>query len=295
MKLITILVFLMSASLFSQADPSKVANVQGGDAGSHPDDAFTDQSSPQVDETEVGLDKQITALNERLMKHSKLFRTRVEALPGKTVIYKGTEKDGDCIAAPNDKQTDPSNTCIKIEVFDFVKSEDGLTDLNLGARSKYMILFYDNGGWGDDPIKEPPKKLKMIKSKIILNNFKETDLKISEVMDNDPHTPNDKAPNNRKHDEKIVVFYQHDGLPMRLEKGVPPQEIKDRKGYGLYKLADVENTKTHPTKNVFKQTYYIKHLIQFDKLFTKVFDSNDNRANNRYKESNQVLKGSLVY
>ena len=82
---------------------------------------------------------------------------------------------------------------------------------------------------------------------------------------------------------------------MRQEKGAPPAEQKDRKGYGLYKLADVENTKTHPTKNVFKQTYYIKHLIQFDKLFTTVFDSNDNRANKRYKESNQVLKNSLVY
>ena len=288
MKLITILVFLMSAGLFSQEVKG------GGDAGKHPDDAFTNQKSPQVDATEEGLDLQITALNERLMKHTKLFKTRVEALPGKTVFYKGTEDGDDCKAAPDDKQTDPANTCIRIEVFDFHKSEDGKSDLNLGARSKYMILFYEGGGWGDDPIKEPAKKLKKIKSKIIMNNFKETDLKISEVTDNDPHTPNGKAGEN-KHDEKITVFYQHDGLPMRLEKGAAPPEQKDRKGYGLYKLADVENTKTHPTKNVFKQTYYIKHLIQFDKLFTTVFDSNDNRANRRYKESNQVLKNSLVY
>ncbi len=285
MKLITILVFLMSASLFSQKD--------GGDAGKHPDE-FKDQKSAQVDATEQDLDKQITALNDRLMKHTKLFRTRVEALPGKTVLYKGIEKGDDCEAVADNKQTDAANTCIRLEVFDFVKSEEGKTDLNLGARSKYIILFYEGGGWGEDPMKEVPKKLKKIKSKIILNQFKETDLKISEVTDGEPHTPNGKAGDNA-HDSKITVFYQHDGLPMRDPKGAPFPEQKDRKGYGLYKLSDVENTKTHPTKNVFKQTYYIKHLIQFDKLFTTIFDSNDSRANKRYKESNQVLKSSLVY
>lgn len=289
MKLITILVFLMSASLFSQAK-------EGGDAGKHPGDPelLNGQSSPQVNATEEDLDKQITFYNERLMRHTKLFRTRVEALPGKTVLYKGIEKGDDCEAAPDNKQTDAANTCIRLEVFDFVKSEEGKTDLNLGARSKYIILFYEGGGWAEDPMKEAPKKIKKIKSKIILNNFKETDLKISEVTDADPHTPNGKSGEN-KHDEKITIFYQHDGLPMRDPKGAPFPEQKDRKGYGLYKLADVENTKTNPTKNVFKQTYYIKHLIQFDKLFTSIFDSNDSRANKRYKESNQVLKSSLVY
>ena len=39
------------------------------------------------------------------------------------------------------KQTDAANTCIRLEVFDFVKSEEGKTDLNLGARSKYIILL----------------------------------------------------------------------------------------------------------------------------------------------------------
>jgi hypothetical protein len=289
MKLITILVFLMSASLFSQA---KETAGSGGDAGKHPD--VESQKSPQVDATEQDLDKQITDLNERLMKHTKLFRTRVEALPGKTVLYKGITKGDDCEAAADNKQTDPANDCIRLEVFDFVKSEEGKTDLNLGARSKYIVLFYEGAGWGEDPMKEAPKKLKKIKSKIILNQFKETDIKISEVTDAEPHTPNGK-PGENKHDEKITVFYQHDGLPMRDPKGAPFPEMKDRKGYGLYKLADVENTKTHPTKNVFKQTYYVKHLIQFDKLFTAIFDSNDTRANKRYKESNQVLKSSLVY
>ncbi|MBP9165171.1 MAG: hypothetical protein KBF99_18465 [Leptospiraceae bacterium] len=293
MKLITILVFLMSASLFSQA---KDTAGSGGDTGKHPGDPelLNGQSSIQVNETEEALDKQITFINDRLKRHTKLFRTRVEALPGKTVLYKGTEKDGDCVAAPDNKQTDPANNCIRLEVFDFVKSEEGKTDLNLGARSKYIILFYEGAGWAEDPMKEAPKNIKMIKSKIILNQFKETDLKISEVTDGAPHVENGKAGEN-KHDEKITVFYQHDGLPMRDPKGVPFPEQKDRKGYGLYKLADVENTKTNPTKNVFKQTYYIKHLIQFDKLFTSIFDSNDNRANKRYKESNQVLKSSLVY
>ncbi|HMV42718.1 MAG TPA: hypothetical protein PK079_20525 [Leptospiraceae bacterium] len=287
MKLITILFFLMSASLFAQKD---------GDTSKHSGDPdlFNGQSSAQVNATEEDLDKQITALNERLMKHTKLFGLRVESLPSKTVLFKGVEKGDDCEPAADNKQTDSANTCIKIEVFDFIQSEEGKTDLNIGPRSKYIILFYEGGGWGQDPAKEAPKKIKRIKSKILVNNFKETDLKISEVVDGDPHTPNGKSGEN-KHDEKITVFYQHDGLPVRGPKGEPPVEQKDRKGYGLYKLADVENTRTNPTKNIFKQTYYIKHLIQFDKLFTKVYDMNDSRANKRYKESNQVLKSSLVY
>ena len=77
----------MSASLFSQAK-------DGGDAGKHPGDPelLNGQGSAQVNATEEDLDKQITFYNERLMRHTKLFRTRVEALPGKQFYTKVSKR-----------------------------------------------------------------------------------------------------------------------------------------------------------------------------------------------------------
>jgi hypothetical protein len=296
MKWISILVFLFSLSAFAQKTE---------DSKKHTDPA--DQNSKNVDQTEAVLHSRLLGLSERLKNHTKLFKTRLEYLPAKTVVTKGvydeSEKDGDCKPALKKdasgkdseeidytKQLDAANNCIKIEVFDFHRSEEGKSELNLGARSKYLILVYGKSGWGEDPKEEAPADLKFIKSKVIANIFVPTDLKISEVLDTTPHEQ-DRV----KHDDSIVIFYQKDGLPMRGEKGKAPEEQKNKKGYGKYKLGYVENTKTYPTRNTFKQTYYLKHLDQFDKLLTAVFDTNDRYAGKRYKESNQILKESLVY
>jgi hypothetical protein len=278
MKWISILFFLTSLLVFSADEKD----------AKHKDPA--DQNSKAIDETEAILDKRITALNERLMKHTKLFMTKLEFLPAKTLVYKGVAKDDECVPAEKGKEQDLANNCIKIEVFDFQKSEEGKSELNLGSRSKYLVLFFEAGAKTDEPATEEPGKLKMIKSKVISNLFVPTELKISEVTDASPHEADGK-----KHDETITVFYQYDGLPMRDEKGKPYPEKKDRKGYGLYKLGYVENTKTNPIRNTFKQSYYIKHLDQFDKFLTSVFDTNDRNAGKRYKESNKILKDSLVY
>jgi hypothetical protein len=276
MKLISILVFLFSLVLFS-ADEKKEAK--------HTD---ATQKSEAIDASEKVLDKRILEINERLMKHTKLFMTRLEFLPAKTLVYKGITKGEDCEPAAKGKEQDLANNCIKIETFDFHRSEEGKSALNLGSRSRFMILFFESGAKGDEPATEEPGKLKSMRSKVIANIFTPTELKISEVNDASPHAA-------EKHDDSITVFYQEDGLPMRDEKGQPFPEKKDRKGYGKYTLSYVENTKTNPTRNVFKQSYYIKHLDQFDKLLTAVFDTNDRNAGKRYKDSNQILKDSLKY
>ena len=67
------------------------------------------------------------------------------------------------------------------------------------------------------------------------------------------------------------------------------------KAFGKYKLSVVENTKTNPTRNIFKQTFYIKNLTQFDNLFKWIYDANERNYNKRYAETNKVMKNSLKY
>ncbi len=106
---------------------------------------------------------------------------------------------------------------------------------------------------------------------------------ISEVMDRGPNTQ-------PSHNDKFEIFFQKDGYP---EYGRP--ETPSEKGVGKYILAGVENTKTHPIRNSFKKEFYIKHLDQFDRLFTKIFDYNDQLGNKNYKENVDALKESLRY
>ncbi|MCE9501136.1 MAG: hypothetical protein K8R21_11670, partial [Leptospira sp.] len=153
-----------------------------------------------------------------------------------------------------------------------------------GSKNKSMTLFFEGGNSNEpDPRKEPARKLKRVKSSIKNNNFVEEDSRISEVVDNGPNsTP--------QHNDKITVFYQHDGNP-EFNRPETPTE----KGVGKYLMEGVENTKTNPIRNNFKRDYYVKHLDYFDRLFTKIFDYNDRDSNGKYNEANTLLKGTLKY
>ncbi|MCU0824355.1 MAG: hypothetical protein MUF77_06905 [Leptospira sp.] len=276
MKLKLILPLLaFNLALFAQTG----ATDSQGQAGIDPS-----QAGKSIAETEKELDDNISEVNKRLRLHTVLFKMKVRTLPHKTVLYKGKPSaDGErCEASV--KQEAPDNTCLHLEVFDFVGSEDGKSRYNLGAKYKKMELFFEGQNNADpDPRKEQPRNLAKIRTFVYQNNFVIEDKIISVVTDN--------APNGEPaHNDKIELFYQHDDYPLW---GAP--ETPSEKGVGKYILSNVENTKTNPIRNNFKKQYYFKNVDYFDKLFTKIFDYNDRDSNKHYKKNVEALKGSLKY
>jgi hypothetical protein len=257
------------------------------------------QNSESVYLTEQKLDKQITDLNKRLQDHSKLFRMKVEIVPGKTVLKKGKVEGDKCVTKdlsdpinPKDvPQEDPTNNCLRLEIFDFLGAEEGLSDRNIGSRSKFIELFYSAPADNDDPELQAPVQVTKIRTRIFVENYKELDNKLSVIETKEIDAEG------THNDQNLTVFYSHDGIPPLPPIGPDGGAAEQRKlkGFGKYTLNVVENTKTNPTRNIFKQTFYIKSLIQFDELFTTIYDANERNANKRYAESNKVMKSSLKY
>jgi hypothetical protein len=243
------------------------------------------QNSETVYKTEQKLDAQITALNKRLQDHAKLFRMKVEVLPGKTVLRKGKTEGENCVTI-GVPQEDAGNNCIRLEIFDFLGAEEGQSEKNIGSRSKYIELFYSAPADKEDPELQQPIQVTKIRTRILVDHYKDLDNKLSVIVADGIEAPG------THNDQTLTVFYSHDGIPP-----VVPDEKEKRKlkGFGKYTLNVVENTKTHPTRNIFKQTFYIKSLVQFDKLFTSIYDRNEKNANKRYTENNEVMKSSLKY
>jgi len=242
------------------------------------------QEGQAILETERKLDDIIFDLNRKLTRHTVLLKMKIRTLPHRTVLFKGKpSQDGlRCEIAVD--QESRENSCIHLEVYSFIKSEDGKSEQNLGPRNKRIILFFDGQNNEDpDPRKEPPRNLTRIRSVIYEYNFQVEDKIFSEIID--------QAPNSQpQHNDRIELFYQHDGYPFY---GTP--ETPSEKGVGKYLLSNVENTKTNPIRNNFKRDFYMKHLDQFDKLFVKIFDYNDRDANRHYKRNVETLKNSLKY
>ncbi|TGM11362.1 hypothetical protein EHQ81_16930 [Leptospira selangorensis] len=243
------------------------------------------QTGAAILDTEKGLDQRASALNERLKRHTVLMKMKVRILPFRTVLFKGKANNDECVPANSNAQEDAANNCIRVEVYDFIKDEErGQGKIVQGGLSKYMEIYFEGPNTNDpDPRMEPPRKISKIISKVYKNNFLIEDKSVSEIID--------RAPNDQPgHNDKIELFYQKNGYP---EGGRP--ETPSEKGVGKYVLANVENTKTHPIRNSFKKTFYIKHLDSFDRLFTKIFDYNDQLGNENYKENVNTLKESLKY
>lgn len=276
MKLKTLLPFLIIVGGLAAQQNQPTGNQSAGIDNSQVSEAIT--------ETEKKLDNNIFKLNEKLTKHTVLFKMKVRTLPHKTVLYKGkASADGlKCDLAADQEAQD--NNCLHLEVYDFIKSEDGKAERNLGPKNKLMILFFDGANNADpDPRKEAPRNLKSIRSRIYSYNFPVEDKLMSEIIDQGPNTQ-------PEHNDKFELFYQHDDYPLY---GTP--ETPMEKGVGKYLLSSVENTKSNPIRNNFKRDFYMKHLDYFDKLFTKIFDYNDRDGNKHYKKNVEALKNSLKY
>jgi hypothetical protein len=284
MKLITAtFALLFSLGLFAQAAEVKTH------------DPYELSRSKSVLDTEKKLDERITKLNEELKKHTVLFRQKIKATPAKTVIYKGTADGDDCKEAAD--QTANTNTCIKLEVFDFQDSEWGKSELNYGSRSKSIILFYAAGAKGsDDPMKEEPGDLQKIVFRSVNRNFKENLIHFANIKDEAPATANGEPTNDNggAHDDKIVIFYQN-GFPSLDMRPFEKEEQVNEKGVGKYKLKNVENSKTNAIRNTFKKSFFVKNLDYFNKLFAIVADTNQRYALKKYKESNDYMKSTLKY
>jgi hypothetical protein len=260
-------------------------SAQEGNAGANrPVGIDPSQDGKAIAETEKKLDEAIFALNNRLTRHTVLMKMKIRSLPHKVVLFKGkASADGlKCETAAD--QEAPDNTCLHLEVYDFIKSDDGKAERNLGPKNKTIILFFEGANSNDpDPRKEPPRNLTRIRSRIFKYNFQVEDKVFSEIID---QAPNATA----SHDDKFELFYQHDEYPIY---GTP--ETPAEKGVGKYQLSNVENTLSNPIRNNFKRDFYIKNLDYFDKLFVKIFDYNDRDGNKHYKKNVETLKDSLKY
>lgn len=266
-----LLVFLVSLALMSQA--ADVSNTDSAKPG----------KEVGLQGTEKKLDERIARLNERLKSYTKLFKMKLLVQPHKTFLMKG-KANGD-VCDTNRSQMADDNDCLKLQVVDFVGSEHGQSPLKLGSKSKYVSVFYEGGAKEKDPELEKPGKIKKIISNIVVNDFEHQDIKLSEVSDNAPAEEKGNVDN-----KNIFVFYQHDGYPRPSTEQNPAE-----KGIGKYSLDSVENTEANPSRNEFKKEYYLKHLDQYDRLFSTIFDANEEVGNKRYRESNEVLKNSLKY
>lgn len=173
-------ILLLSIGVFAQTGSSETGSTSAGIDPS--------QSGKSMADTEKELDDNISEVNKRLRLHTVLFKMKVRTLPHKTVLYKGKPSaDGErCEAA--DKQEAQDNTCLHLEVFDFVGSEDGKSSKNLGAKFKKMELFFEGSNNADpDPRKEQPRNLTKIRTYIYQNNFLLEDKVISVIADVAPN------------------------------------------------------------------------------------------------------------
>lgn len=233
-------------------------------------------------ETERELDQEIFRLNELLTRHTPLFKMKLNVLPFRTLVFKGKDNGKECELNAN--QTDPANNCIRVEIYDFINDEYLTPTINKGGKYKYMELYFSGQSSNDpDPMKEPPRKLNRIKSKVYSNDFISQELGLTEVIDANPN-------GQPAHDDQIFLYTQKNGYPDR-DKDETPSE----KGIGKFKLANVENTRSNSIRNNFKQDYYVKYLEYFNRTLTKIFDYNDKDTNAKYKETVRMLKDSLEY
>jgi hypothetical protein len=240
------------------------------------------QSSEAILATEKELDQKIIELNKRFMSHAKLLKVMVKILPAQTVMFKGKADGTKCILS-KDQEAD-TNDCIHLELYDFVGSDRGLSAKGLGAKNKYLTIFFAGAASGEaDYRKIPPRDVSKIFSRIYLHDFVNEEKVISEIEDVSPLT----AP---LQNGNYFLFYQLDGFPFS-----GTEESPSSKGVGRYSLEKVENSTSHDIRNTFKKKFYVKHLDNFDKLFQKIYNFNDRDGNQNYRNNIRVLKDSLNY
>lgn len=233
-----------------------------------------------IKKTEESLNGIMAESNKAMQDHARLLVLKLITLPKNSVAFKGKAKGDDCEKSVN--QEDPANDCFSLEQFDFV---DGEGPANKGPKSKFVILFFDAGTGVKDPkAKDAARKVTKIRSRFYVHNFKTKEKRVLETIDTDPL--GDPA-----HDDKIFTTVQIDDKPLDMNAEENPGEV----GVGKYKLSSVTNQGEEPIRNHFKQEGYIKHLIAFERMFKKIYTSNELKSNKDIKNNNLNLKGSLNY
>lgn len=288
-----ILLLLLSISFYLHAQDTGTTSSPEAAAPTQPIDGSSTilqqlkediNNGPNINKAEELLDNTIFKLNEAMNAHSKLLLMKLEVLPHRVLVTKGKSNGGnDCLFADKDgkaySQEDPANDCLKIEEFDFIDAEAGKPK---GPKSKSMILFFDAAASAEvDPAKAPERKIRRLKSRVYAKNFYTDDMKLVEVIDEDPLTT-------PKHDDKIYFITQKDYHPFD-----PNMENPAAKGVGKYRLNTVENTRSFPLRNHFKREAYVKHMHYFERLLSKVVGFNEANGNNKVKENTNFLKDSL--
>jgi hypothetical protein len=239
----------------------------------------------KVKETEEWLKKELSNVRTGRASAAILDSIKIESYgsmvpitPVRTIVSRGITKGDECTENLNKAET---GDCLKVEQFDSI--EVGIKG-SQGAKSKQIILFFDipattqaNSG------KPADAKLIKIKTKVLMDNFQLHQKINLEVIDTEPNG----KPN---HDEKIFVIKQIDDYPMN--KNLP---LEGKTGIGKFRLDTFDNTDPEPIRFLFKKQSYLKSLILFEKLLTKIYDSNDLSGNNRAKTTVEFQKKSLEY
>lgn len=255
MKLLLGYILLAYVSIFSEekVDPLYVQQSKNDP-----------QYSPNIRKAEEVLNKNIAKANEALAEYSNILTMKLGSLPHKTIATKGTTKGDDCIPNPNQNE---SADCLKVEQFDFVEGEKGQSQ---GPKTKSITLFFAIASKTEGENKTGSQgKLLKIKSRVFSHNLYTTDKKMIEVLDTSPL-------GNPDHDDKIYITNQIDNSFSSSNS-----DLSGDSNIGKYQLNSIENTKSNPLRNHFKREAYIKHLLSFEKVLSKIFYYNDSNGNKK--------------
>lgn len=186
---------------------------------------------------EEKLDSEIQNLNQKLSTYKKLFQQKKIILPNNTFLKKGFTDSNGCIELKGNQKAN----CIKLEQY----QPELNSNLELiGDFRKIIILFFDDSG-----------NLKQIASRIYSDQFQTKEKRILELIQNDPL-------NSNINENLFIRFVSPTKTP-----SFSFEEIQDKK---FIPLKEIENSKSSPIRNSFKNEAYIKHLKQFLILFDRV-------------------------
>lgn len=232
-----------------------------------------------LEEAEKLLNTNIQKLNENMKEHSKILVTKIKVLPRNAVLYKGKLNGDECVESVGN-QEDPENNCVKLEIFDFVEGTPKRPAF--GPKSKFMVI-----GFEGDPSKEKnprlasPRKVTLIRSRVLVDNLYGHDRKLVEVVDENPIGGDVN---------EIYILSQDDYVPENI-KAENPSNL----AYGKYKLSQMENSKISPLRNTFKREAYIKHLQSFNELFKKILEFNMKTNTKKMEQNTNQIKESFSY
>ncbi len=201
---------------------------------------FDKEPENRILKQEENLDIQILYLNQKLSTFKNLFHQKKIILPSGSFLKKGFTDSNDCVDL---KESQKSN-CIKLEQHH--AELNSKLELTLDFR-KIIILFFNDSG-----------ELKQIASRIYSDQFQTKEKKILELIQNDPL-------NSNINENLFIRFVSPTKTP-----SFQFEEIQEKK---FIPFKELENSKSSPIRNAFKNEAYIKHLKQFSFFFDRISEN----------------------